>query len=392
MASLLSGRGSETHNTMSRENDQKSPLLTKPSFTELQAATLVESIFGLNVSKVKALPSYDDQNFHVHISKDNGTPEELSEYVLKITNSESSKNSDLIEVQSHAIMFLRKEGFPTAALQSTKEGNITFLMTVGCGSETKSYMMRLLTYLPGRPIAQVPATPSILYEIGKVAAKMDKTLQEKFRHPGINNLHRGDFIWNLKNVPLLEKYVHALDGNGNREIVDQVIQQFKDKILPKLNHFRSCINHGDFNDHNILVDVSRASPEDASYHISGILDFDDMSYGYYVFEVAITIMYMMIESKDPLPVGGHVLAGFESIVPLTAEERDALFLLVCGRFSQSMVMAAYTCLLYPENKEYLMITAKTGWKHLKQMFGMGQKAVENIWFEIAQSYSPEKPV
>lgn len=148
----------------------------------------------------------------------------------------------------------------------------------------------------------------------------------------------------------------------------------------------SGINHGDLNDHNILVDSSEPASGDAVYRVSGILDFGDMSYGYYVFEVAITIMYMMIESTNPIQVGGHILAGFESVVPLTAVERSALFLLVCSRFSQSLVMAEYSCQLYPENREYLMVTAKTGWKHLQQMFDMGQKAVEEIWFETAKSY------
>lgn len=111
-----------------------------------------------------------------------------------------------------------------------------------------------------------------------------------------------------------------------------------------------------------------------------------MSYGYYVFEVAITIMYMMVESENPVPAGGHVLAGFESVVPLTAVERGALFLLVCSRFCQSLVMAEYSCQLHPENEEYLMITAKTGWKRLRQMFDMGQKAVEEVWFDTAKAY------
>lgn len=174
--------------------------------------------------------------------------------------------------------------------------------------------------------------------------------------------------------------------NRNREIVVQVIQLFKDEILTKLSHFRECINHGDLNDHNILVESSKSAFGDAIYQVSGILDFGDMSYGYYVFEAAITIMYMMIESKSPVHVGGHVLAGFESVIPLTPVERSALFLLVCGRFCQSLVIAAYSCQLYPENKDYLMTTAKTGWKHLQQMFDMGQKAVEEIWFETARSY------
>lgn len=156
--------------------------------------------------------------------------------------------------------------------------------------------------------------------------------------------------------------------------------------MTKFHHFRECINHGDLNDHNILVESSKSALGDTVYHVSGILDFDDMSYGYYVFEVAITIMYMMIESKNPIQVGGHVLAGFESVIPLTPIERGVLFVLVCSRFCQSLVMAAYSCQLYPENKEYLMITAKHGWKHLQQMLDMGQGAVEEIWFDTARSY------
>lgn len=307
------------------------------------------------------------------------------DYVLKINNTEASKTPELIEMQSSIITFLSASGFPTASVCRTKRDSITSLMSVDHGSETKSYLVRLLTFLPGRPIAEIPMTQQLLYEIGRLAATLDKTL-EKFQHPKLSSLHRENFIWNLRNIPLLENYLYALEPDQNREIVEQVIQLFRDQITAKLSQFRTCINHGDLNDHNILVEANKSASGDAVYQVSGILDFDDMSYGYYVFEVAITIMYMMIESKDPIQVGGHVLAGFESIIPLTDIERSALFLLVCGRFCQSLVMAAYSCQLQPENKEYLMITAKTGWKHLQQMFDMGQKAVEEIWFETAKSY------
>lgn len=376
---------------MSSGDDQQSQALAKPTFSEAQACALVESVFGLKVSKILPLPSYDDQNFHICISRTKDTTDEPIEYVLKINNTESSKTPDLIEVQSHIIMFLRANGFPTASVIHTKGDNVTSLVSIDSGSETKNYLVRLMTYLPGRPIAEIPISSQLLYEIGRLAAKLDKTL-ERFQHPKLSSLHRENFIWNLKNIPLLEKYLYALDQNQNQEIVEKVIQLFKNEVMPKLTDFRECINHGDLNDHNILVESSKSASGDAVYQVSGILDFDDMSCGYYVFEVAITIMYMMIESKNPIQVGGHVLAGFESIIPLTAVERSALYLLVCSRFCQSLVIAAYSCQLHPENKEYIMITAKTGWKHLQQMFEMGQKTIEEIWFETAKSYESVVPM
>ncbi|NXX51404.1 HYKK kinase, partial [Tricholaema leucomelas] len=372
---------------MSSGNNSKCQGLTKPALGEKEVTELIDRVFGLKVSWIRPLPSYNDQNFHVGVSGNRSVSEGADEYVLKITNSEDSQEPDLIEVQTQAMMFLSAEGFPSATPYLTKDGKIMYLECRGTGPEKKKYMVRLLTYLPGTPVAKIATNAQIFYEIGQLAAKLDKALSEKFYHPSVKSLHRGQFIWNLANVPLLDQYAYALGQNKYREVVEQVIEQFKGRVIPKLSSFRPCINHGDLNDHNILVDSNSASPENLQYKVSGVLDFSDMSYGYYVFEVAIAIMYMMIESSDPLRVGGHVLAGFESVLPLTEEERGALFLLVCGRFSQSLVIAAHTALLYPENKEYLMITARTGWKHLMRMFEVGREAVEHTWFETARRYA-----
>ncbi|NWU97414.1 HYKK kinase, partial [Upupa epops] len=376
---------------MSSGNDCQPQTLTKPALGEKEATELIDRVFGLKVSWIRPLPSYDDQNFHVCVSGDKSAAKDADEYVLKITNAEDSKEPDLIEAQTQAMMFLSTKGFPSAIPYLTKDGNVMSLESAGTGPGSKKYMVRLLTYLPGIPVAKITTNAQILYEIGKLAARLDKALSEQFCHPSVKSLHRGQFIWNLANVPLLDQYIYALGQNKYREVVEQVIEQFKVKVIPKLSSFRACINHGDLNDHNILIDSTSPSLENPQYQVSGILDFSDMSYGYYVFEVAIAIMYMMIESPDPLSVGGHVLAGFESVLPLTKEERGALFLLVSGRFSQSLVIAAHTALLYPDNAEYLMITAKTGWKHLMTMFEVGQEALEKMWFDTAAAYSSPAP-
>lgn len=112
-------------------DDQQSQALAKPTFGEVQASALVESVFGLKVSKIHPLPSYDDQNFHVCISRTKHTTDSPAEYVLKVSNTESSKTPDLIEVQSHIMMFLRAAGFPTASVCRTKGGNITSLVSIG---------------------------------------------------------------------------------------------------------------------------------------------------------------------------------------------------------------------------------------------------------------------
>ncbi|XP_069480519.1 hydroxylysine kinase [Ambystoma mexicanum] len=370
----------------------------KPALNDTQAAHLIEAVFGLLVSEIKPLPSYDDQNFHIKTTDVEKTTN-VSDFVLKITNCEDSKHGDFIEMQTYVMMFLKDKGFPTAATVSTRDGKVMSLEAIDCGSERKEHMVRLLTYLPGIPVAKTAAGPDLLHEVGKLAAQIDKAL-EKCNHPKMKSLDRGNYIWSLANIPLLNQFVFAVDQKRPREVVEQTILEFKESILPKLGGFRKCINHGDLNDHNILVQKTSINQGDTSrgaisktqdkYRISGILDFNDMSNGYYVFEVAIAIMYMMIESQDPLRVAGYVLAGFESIIPLTPEERGALFILVKCRFSQSLVMARYSVLQYPENEEYLMITAKTGWKHLLALADSGKEAIEKIWFDTAKAYNESR--
>lgn len=116
---------------MSSGDDWQSQASSKPAFTEIQASALVESVFGFKVSKIQSLPSYDDQNFHVHISRTKDTTDDPVEYVLKISNTESSQTPDLIEMQNNIITFLRAAGFPTASVCRTKGDNTISLMSIG---------------------------------------------------------------------------------------------------------------------------------------------------------------------------------------------------------------------------------------------------------------------
>ncbi|XP_067829440.1 hydroxylysine kinase-like [Heptranchias perlo] len=372
-------------------------VLIKPSLSEAQAVELVGQLYGLKVSSVQPLPSYDDQNFHILVSETKGTGDHSNGYILKVLNTVDSQDADLVEVQTRVMTFLNKKGFPSPTTIPTVDGKIMSLETIEQGTDYRQHMVRLLTYLPGTPLAKFTLDHRTFYKVGRTVAQMDKILHEEFRHPTVKSLHREEFMWSLSNTHLLEKYLHEMEESDTHSIVEQVIQQFKENILPNLGKFRKGVIHGDCNDFNILLepmepsaevtvdkcDLIRPQPE---FRISGILDFGDMSFGCFVYELAIAIAYLMIESRDPIGLGGHVIAGFESVIPLTEEERGAVFLLVLCRFSQSLVMARHSVLLNPENIEYLTITARKGWKHLHHLWGLGREAVERIWFDTAKSY------
>ncbi|KTF95511.1 hypothetical protein cypCar_00004304 [Cyprinus carpio] len=347
---------------------------SKPNLSHSQVTETVKRLYGLTASVIRPLPSYDDQNFYV-------APSEGGEYVLKVMNSADSHNITVIELQTHAMNFLNQRGLPAQTALPTLTGQLMSLEEFDCGFGLQKYLVRLLTYLPGTTVAKITCSPQILYDVGKMAATLDTVLLQ-MEHPNISVLQREDFIWNLASVPLLKQYIHVMDGDPVQTVVKAVLEQYQIQVVPKLPLFRKCINHGDFNDHNLLVKPNGPT----KYKISGILDFGDMSCGYFIFELAITIMYMMIENPNPVDVGGPVVAGWESVFPLNEAERDSLYLLVLCRFCQSLVLARHAVTQQPENEEYLMITSKTGVRHLCHLWELGKEEVERKWFQNAAQF------
>ncbi|XP_072349090.1 hydroxylysine kinase-like [Scyliorhinus torazame] len=373
------------------------PVLIKPLLNEAQVVELVERLYGLRVSSVQSMPSYVDQNFHVLASESQETGDHSKSYVLKVMNSVDSQDTDLIEAQTRAMMFLNEKGFPSPIPIPTTDGKIMSLESIEQGNECTQNVIRMLTYLPGVPFAKLTLDHRTFYRVGRTIAQMDKALHEGFRHPNMKCLHRKGFRWDLSNLHLLEQYLCELKEEATHSIVQQVIQEFKEKILPNLSHFRKGIIHGDCNENNILLEPmdpsaggveGRPGPThpQTEFRISAILDFGDMNYGCFVYELAISITYLTIMNSDPIRVGGHVIAGFESVIPLSEQERGALFLLVLCRLSQSLLIAEHSVLLDPENEEYIMISVRKGWRCLLQLRDLGKEAVEKIWFDTASSY------
>lgn len=81
--------------------------------------------------------------------------------------------------------------------------------------------------------------------------------------------------------------------------------------------------HGDFNDQNVVVGPD---PVDGSWDVTAVLDFGDTQLSCYVFELAITVCYVMLLTSDlnPLDVAGHVIAGYSMVRPLPDVEFNIL--------------------------------------------------------------------
>lgn len=111
----------------------------------------------------------------------------------------------------------------------------------------------------------------------------------------------------LQEVPKLRQFIYAVTDEPRKNIVLDVIKEFESRVLPLLNKLDQGLIHGDANERNIIVEET-----DGKWNFKTIIDFGDSSLSYYLFELAITMMYMILESRD-LDTGGYVLAGYSSV-------------------------------------------------------------------------------
>ena len=85
--------------------------------------------------------------------------------------------------------------------------------------------------------------------------------------------------------------------------------------------------HQDLNDFNVLV----AENAKGQLKVSGIIDFGDTLDSIRVAEVVVAGAYSMLRQQDPLGALAAVVAGFNSVVPLTILERSVIFPLAAAR-------------------------------------------------------------
>ncbi|XP_042884906.1 hydroxylysine kinase-like [Penaeus japonicus] len=371
--------------------------IIRPMLKKADVPALVAKVYGLSVVSVKELNSYDDKNYLIQVqSKINNT--HMTDlcphgYVVKVTNSLDSKNTNLIAAQNEMMLFLHSRGINVPKPEKNVHG--TYMMreklkvdmddfvknnTDECPSG--EYMVRMLTFVPGKILHQVKYTSQLFFECGELAAKMDNELME------FNNEHlKGrKLIWMLENTPDLTKFIFAVRDESRYKMITEILDAWNQRVVPLLPTLDRGMIHGDFNEQNIIVDATAPEHPD-EYHVSAIIDFGDIQESCYVFEVAITIMYLMIEVDEmpPNDAGGHVLAGYLKHRALSEVEWSVLRECVAARFAQSLVMGAYSYEQDPGN-EYLLTTARRGWDVLATFWSAPKEQVLARWREIIRSY------
>ena len=96
-------------------------------------------------------------------------------------------------------------------------------------------------------------------------------------------------------------------------------------------------------------------------------------------------MHMMLMHPNPIEVGGAVLAGWESELPLNEAERGCLYALVLSRFCRIVCSVRHTRLKQPEN-QYVKRWSKAECV-LLDFLKLNKVQVEKVWSQVAAELS-----
>jgi len=381
-------------------------VVIKPCMDKAKAEQWALELFGLKAINVKEFNSYDDRNFFFKVDPESKienpylTKEDINPngYMLKVTNTLDSKAESYIDAQNQMILHMAKSDLDVPVPVKNKNGQVMSLEELEVKSNNSweanndekaakkivnKHLVRLLKFIPGKILYDIsPWLPRHFYEAGVFVAKMDMSLKS-FQHPAYESRNN---IWYLNSIPQVKNFLHAVQDEDRRVMCKDIFDSFEKEVLGKIDQLEVGIIHGDFNEQNILVRPMASDPE--QWEIFSVIDFGDTNKNPMVFELGITIMYMMTQCKliDPNEAGGHVLAGYETIRILPEVEMEVLRLCAAARYAQSLVMGAYSHQQDPTN-DYLLVTASTGWTNLTNFWNVPQKDLYKKWTDIKNSYN-----
>jgi len=320
----------------------------RPRFSEGRAASLARELFGV-AGSARSLPSERDQNFL--ITTDSGEA-----CVLKIASA--GERAEWLDLQNQAIEWVRRRDptLPLPRLQRSREDQAMIRATAGTGH---THLVRLLSFLPGVPLAKVnPQTKDLLGDLGRFLGRLDRALVD-FSHPASER----DFVWDLRQATdTVHEHQHEIRDGRRRALVERLAARAGERLAPVMASLRQSVVHNDANDHNVLV----SGPSERRRRNTGLIDFGDMVRTLTISELAIAIAYVMLDKPDPLAAAAQVVGGYHESLPLTEPELAVLFDLALLRLCVSVALSAHRKTTEPEN-EYLTISEQPAWEALGRL-------------------------
>jgi Ser/Thr protein kinase RdoA (MazF antagonist) len=320
-----------------------------PKFSIDEAKQIANEYYYLN-QFIDQLPSERDQNFLFQRNQ--------LKFILKISNID--ENYSVIDMQNCAMKSIENGVRVLPAV----DGKLIITY--------KNHLIRLVTYLPGIPLANYrPHSLKLFFNLGKLLANIDKSLID-FKHEGIKR----DLYWNMINAEkIIKMYKHLIIQKNHCEIIENILHDWIEFVIPKFSSLRISVIHNDANDYNIIV-----TNEDNI----NLIDFGDMCQTFLVCEPAIACAYIMLDKENPIDSAANLIQGYHQYYPLDQIEIDFIYYFIRTRLAMSVTISAHQKQIQPDN-HYLVISEKPAWSLLEKLATIDTKLVQQTFRSICHS-------
>jgi 4-aminobutyrate aminotransferase-like enzyme/Ser/Thr protein kinase RdoA (MazF antagonist) len=305
-------------------------------------------------AEIKVLDGHVDKNLLLIVD---GTPK----YVLKLTTDLTSK--PFLKAQHQIFEHLGNiNNYVFPQVITGCDGKSIYLYTDDDGHQ---FLARILKYVPGRFLAEIPKSKDLLYNFGQFLAIMDMSLAD---------IHSSEIMirhydWDLQHFPEYEDYLSHISDPARKKLISHFLLQFREHISPIQHHLRKSIIHHDANDWNVLSDEK---------DILGIIDFGDLVYSYTINEAVVGATYIALDSNDPLSRISSLLQGYHIRFPLADIELNSIYYLVAARLCMSVCQTAYLKKQRPDDK-YLSIHEQPVWNLLEKWIAISPDFAVNTF-------------
>ena len=321
-----------------------------PRFTADEVAVIAAALFGLEGGATD-LGSERDQTFLIDDGAAGG--------VMKISNL--GEDPAVLDLETKAILHVSRVDpeLPVAAprLSLSDEYWPTWDGPDG------PHFVRLFERLNGRH-GGPELDERALFAYGRTHARLNLALCSYFHAAAGRKL-----LWDVRNAADLRQHVETIPDASRRRLVENVLDRFDERVVPRWPLLRAQVCHGDLNLDNVLLD--------GEGRISGIADFGDINFTAQAADFAIGLASLLRgrPAEDVFRAGRIATDGYQSRLPLEPPELELLGDLVAARLAAIVTISAWRVERYPENAEYIQNWDDDSWALLEQFDALGYDQV-----------------
>ncbi|WP_165975428.1 aminotransferase class III-fold pyridoxal phosphate-dependent enzyme [Actinomadura rubrisoli] len=289
-----------------------------PEVTDAFMRDVLRDVYGLGAAALRPLAGETDRN--THVVDDAG-----AEYVLKITTVAERRAA---EFQAALLGHLadRRLGFAVPRVVRSRSGEAATVVD--------GLLVRLLTWVPGTPLAEAPRrSPELLADVGAAAGRLAEAMAT-FAHPEPPDPHYWEFAHS--GAALAGSVPHVRDPDL-RAALGRIQARHLPVLDERLGGLPVAVVHHDLNAFNVLT--GRDGPW---RRVSGVIDFGDAAAAPRIADLAVLASSAMRGADRPLGVAAALTAAYHGARPLGEDEIDLLFPLIAVR---SALVAATTARL-----------------------------------------------